>query len=443
MAPPSLPTGGDVLILNGLPANFTIGCDSVSFSAQKPFPGFREIPPGAHLIWVSPSELTSSRSGYWIFTPERKDGEELQVYVKQWDKANEILTVPSEAEQQLQKQRLGQIYNSLVPYRFFISSSGASPIPSNPAPAGRPPPPLDNATLWSQLTSAIDAGLLARVAGATAGRDLPVSTMDRVEGRAASAEEAALYAGSGASELRFSFPSGSPLVSAAATGEARTRQALDATGFVLETLARRDDDDDDDGAGLEGELALAFLTGAHLGNHACLDQWWFAATRVALRSYGLAAARPALAARLLRALRAQLAYCERRLAGGLDALLDAMPAGAPTALRRALAAYGARLAEEEGAAAEPRAAFAELAAWARGARGWDLRDGGAGARRALRFGGATLDDGEVLQGADPRDVDDGEDDRGEFAPAVVELDERGREVGLVSWADDGSDGGRQ
>ncbi|KAI0381031.1 hypothetical protein F5Y04DRAFT_90203 [Hypomontagnella monticulosa] len=419
----AFPTGGDVLILDDLPADFTVGCDAMSFSTKEPFPGFRDIPPGAHLIWVAPSALTSSRSAYWIITPERKEGEPSEVYVKQWDNFNEILNDPaSQAEERFQKEKLEQIFHSLSPYQLRTTSGVLLPPPTQES--DHLPSFLRNDTIWSQLTSAINADLLNRITGKTQ-RSWQVTTQDSVAGQVTMAEEARLYA-RGKSQLRFLFPIDAPLISATASGEERTRQALDPTTFVLSVLenstaTQRPED-------LVGELSFAFLTGMHLGNYACLEQWWFYATKLIFRSFSLAVVRPDLTHRLLRTFHAQLVFNDRFLEGDV---LEMMPSHARV-LQKALVTYKARLDEQLlalGDRISPAqhavgAAFSDLEAWL-WRLGWDLRG------EYVRAGNLMLEDGEVVQ-AELSDFED-EDERGEFAPVVVQLDGGGRETGLVSW----------
>lgn len=399
----------------------------MSFSTKKPFPGFRDIPPGAHLIWVAPSELTSSRSAYWIVTPERREGEPAEVYVKQWDKFNEVLNDPaSQAEERFQKEKLEQIFNSLAPYRLEAATSGVLLVPPSQE-ANHLPSFLRNETIWSQLTSAIHADLLDRITGKTQ-RSWQVTTQDSVAGETTMAEEARLYT-SGKSQLRFLFPINAPLISPTAEGEERTRQALDPTNFVLSTLenaadAGRQPDD------LVGELSFAFLTGMHLGNYSCLEQWWFYVNKLIFRSYGLATSRPELAQRLIRTFHAQLVFNDRFLEGDV---LEMMPANARL-LQRTLVTYKARLDEQLlalGDRISPAqhavgAAFADLEAWL-WRLGWDLRG------EYVRSGNLMLEDGEIVQ-AELSDFED-EDERGEFAPVVVELDGGGREAGLCRGID--------
>lgn len=63
--PPKYPDGGDVFLVLDLSPNFTVGHDAVAMTAGgDTFVGFRDIPPGAHLLWVSEPEAIS-RCGYW------------------------------------------------------------------------------------------------------------------------------------------------------------------------------------------------------------------------------------------------------------------------------------------------------------------------------------------------------------------------------------------
>ncbi|KAI2626487.1 hypothetical protein GGR54DRAFT_653332 [Hypoxylon sp. NC1633] len=492
------PTGGDILILDDLPAHFTVGCDTLSFTTKKPFPGFRDIPPGAHLIWVAPSEETSSRSAYWLCTPHRRARDPADVHVKQWDSFNEVLGDPaSHAEERFQKERLHQIHSSLAPYHLRAAAAAATSGRARDRDAERLPAFLSTETIWAELTSAIDARLLDRITGKPQPqqqqqkqkqkqRSWQVMTTDRVAGDATLAEEAALYATSTRNPpLCFTFPMNAPLISATASGAARTRQALDPSSYVLETLSSSSsssgpdpDSDSDPNLGediLVGELAFAFLTGALLGNAACLEQWFFYATRVVFGCYNVATTtRPDLARRLIRLFHAQLVFDTRFLSSQSSSssdfaassasfessgssVLDLMPSHAAR-LRRALVTYKARLDEallapltppspspspsksnsndDDASALEKEqqqqqqaavgAAFADLEAWL-WRRGWDLR----GSASYVRAGGLMLEDGEVVQ-AEMEDFAD-EDERGEFAPVVVRLDEGGREAGLVSW----------
>ncbi|KAI1331135.1 A1 cistron-splicing factor, partial [Xylariaceae sp. FL0255] len=420
---------GDVFVLDDLPPNFTIGCDITALNSAKPFLGFRDIPAGAHLIWVAPSESTSSRSGFWIFTPEVNGSTVGIVYVKQWDKFNEVLTdTASQAEERFQKERLEQMYGTLAPYG--LKTGTPEPPHSHAITEGSESPPalVDNDSIWYQLTFAIRPEVLSRIT-TQANNSWSVATRDLVAGGIGLAEEARLYTAGSTKSLKFIFPIDAYLVNPSAAGAERTRQALDPTGWIIDKLEASEIGQSYTPSDLVGEFQFAFLTGMHLGNFSCLEQWWFLATRLVFRAYGLAIERPQLARQLIQTFHAQLLYNERHLDGG--SVLEMMPEYAKK-LQRALVTYKARLDESlltlgEACAPDQHAVgvvFSSLEAWL-WRLSWDLRG------EYVRKGNVMLEDGEIVQ-AELSDFED-EDERGEFAPTVVEMGENGRETGLLSW----------
>lgn len=431
---------GDVLILDDLPTGFTVGCDTISFAATEHFLGFQDIPAGAHLVWIAPSETTSSRSAYWIFTPEKDPQNPGRVYVKQWDKFNEVLNDPaSHAEERFQKERLEEELGNLVPYQF----KGTNPAVPRPTLASHADSDasasVDSTTEWYQLTFAITPSLLNRLTCET--KEIwPVNTSDRVAGGTSTVEEARLYANS-TSQLTFTFGMEDLLFDTKAEGVERTQQALDPTSWIVSELRKSASESDDKGSSsrslndLVGELQFAFLTGMHLGNYACLEQWWHYTTRVIFRAYRLAVEEPQLARDLIQTVHAQLVYNDRNLEGSI---LDTAPnggsgggGGGAKKLQKALTVYKSRLNEQllalgEGCTSAQQAvgaAFASLEGflwtW-----DWDLRG------EYLRSGTVMLEDGEVVQ-AELSDFED-EDERGDFAAVVVDVDESGRPRDFVS-----------
>ncbi|KAI0879706.1 A1 cistron-splicing factor [Hypoxylon argillaceum] len=410
-------SSGDAFILDELPAGFTVGCDTTSFNSTQPFPGFRDIPPGVHLIWVAPSESTSSRSGYWICTPEHDDTQPGHIYVKQWDKFNEVLRDPSSrVGEPLQNESLAQRLAHLSPYHLREASTESSHKLALSQGDEEPPDLLGDQNIWYQLTSAIRPDLLSRITGQTQ-NIWHVTTSDSVAGEAILAEEARLYA-SETSHLQFTFPMDVRPIHPEARGEDRTRQALDPTGWIISKLEsptgdRRPED-------LTGEFQFVFLVGMHLGNFSCLEQWFFLATQLIFRSFSLATDRPQQARDLIQTFHAQLLYNDRYLQGDV---FDLMPEHARK-LRLALTTYKAHVDEKLLALGDlctpdqqsVSMAFSSLESWLR-QFGWDLRG------EYVRSGNVMLEDGEVVQ-AELSDFED-EDERGEFAPTVVEL-ENGR-----------------
>ncbi|GAP89312.1 putative AAR2 protein [Rosellinia necatrix] len=418
------PSHGDVFVLDDLPANFTVGCDGTSFNSALPFTGFRDIPFGAHLIWVAPSESASSRSGYWICTPERDDAQPGHVYVKNWDKFNEVLCDPADkVEMRFQTEILERKLPSLSPYRLRAANAESSHNLVLSQDDGDHPDLLGDENIWYQLTSAIRPELLSRITGQTQ-NTWHVTTTDSVVGDTGLTKEARLYA-SETPRLRFIFPMNARLINPQAMGQERTRQALDPTGWVLDKLESpnghyRPGD-------LTGEFQFTFLVGMHLGNFSCLEQWFFLATQLIFRSYNLTVDRPQQARSLIQTFHAQLLYNDRYLQGDV---FELMPEFAHK-LRLALTTYKIRLDEKLSVLGDQctpdhhavNLTFSSLESWLL-RYGWDLTG------EYIRSGNVMLEDGEMVQ-AELSDFED-EDERGEFAPTVVEI-ENGRESGLLSW----------
>ncbi|POS78157.1 hypothetical protein DHEL01_v203464 [Diaporthe helianthi] len=439
--PPAL--DGDVFLVLDLPPDSTVGCDARAINTgTSGFKGIRDIPPGPHFVWVSePNAL--SRCGYWFVA----HGDKGRVRVKQWDKYNEVLAEPaSQFELRDHRDNVASLHPQLVSFRH--GGGGGD----------------ETQELWGQLTLGIGEGLLARVTRRTDASEWLVATSDTAQGESGFPQTTQLYkAVVGPRELQFLFPEGDvDLAAAAAAVERRDRQA-ERTTIMIDG-----DDADADPAGppdtsseilrlvdtpgtgvtqadVLGELQLTFLTGLHLTNLSCVDQWWHLVLKVALRAHRLALLRPRLAADLLRTLHAQLVYDEKYISGGGagdgdprdhqgTSILDMVP-GNKRKLRRALALYRRRLDEllldlPRGQATAGEAlvgkAFGELEAWF-WKFGWDLRTGGGddrgeGKKQPIRSSG----------GITGSDYDDDYDDD-DYKPVIVDLDADGREVGLVSF----------
>lgn len=442
---------GDIFVILDLPPNSTVGCDARAINTgASGFKGIRDIPPGPHFIWVSePSAL--SRCGYWFVAPQDRG----RVRVKQWDKYNEVLAEPaSKFELRDHTDNVASLYPQLVSFRH-----GGDPAAAAAAGSGSDD---ETAQLWSQLTSGISEGLLARVTGRRDASEWLVATSDTAQGESGFPQTTTqLYkAVVGPRELQFLFPEGDVDLTAAAAAvglqqnddQANTSQDADANpdtsagpGGPPDTSAEilRLVDTPGTGASEEdvtGELQLTFLTGLHLSNLSCVDQWWHLVLKVVLRAHRLALLRPRLAAALLRTLHAQVVYDEGYIAGGAaddardqgTSILDIVP-GNRRKLRRALALYRRRLDEllldlpggqataEQGAVGK---AFGELEAWF-WKFGWDLRTG-VGAEEKTGISGQGDNFGRTQD-------DDDDDDDDDYKPVIVDLDADGREVGLVSF----------
>ncbi|KAL6850662.1 hypothetical protein ACO1O0_007786 [Amphichorda felina] len=407
--------GGDVVLVLDLPEVFNIGYDCISFTA-KHFGGLRDIPPGAHFIWVAHPNAGSTRCGAWIASTTQN-----QVHVLQWDRFNEVLGEPTRSEARIQADNVSAIHSKLVPY--------ADPTAVNEVPRGHihGPTAAGNERIWNQLSGCVTAKVLNRITGQHHG-DWFTHTGDRVKGTTLMAAEVELDKRITnpflhGRELDFTFSQLSKTYSTNATGAERTLEATDSTTYILsllDDLAKGLTEDD-----LVGEFQLAYLVGTHLGNDACMQQWWYTLLKIILRAYTLPTLRPSLAATLFRTIAAQLSHNLHYLE---SSVLDYSDAQARD-LRLALTVYKRRLDDLPEDPMRVSLAFAHIEAVVAGPPlDWDLHE-----ENYVRRGMVMTEDGEEVE-VEMTELA-AEDERGEWAPEVVELDDTGKEKGLVSWTD--------
>ncbi|KAM5353918.1 hypothetical protein ACJ41O_000568 [Fusarium nematophilum] len=412
--------GGDVVLILDLPEVFTVGFDSVSFTA-KHFGGVRDLPPGPHFFWVAHPGGLSSRCGFWIMATGVD-----AVHVMQWDKFNEVLGDSARAEARIQADNLDAIHSKLVPYHDPSAVNAATGELSQAASD-------NNLRIWNQLTGKITKDVLNRVTGQHFD-NWTVHTGDRVRGSILMTAEMELDKSITnpllqARELNFTFGQRSKTYTTDNTGADRTLEATDATTYILSLVDAADSDLNSDD--VVGEFQFSYVVGMHLGNDSCIQQWWHMLLKLFLRAYLLPARRPHLASAFIRSLTAQLSYSSSWLDGSVLDYADSQTRD----LRLALTVYKRRLDElllglgdhATPAQLDVGTAFAGLEATVTAELDWDLRGD------YLRRGNVMMEDGEQVE----LEVADlaAEDERGEWAPEVVDLDESGRQRDLVSWND--------
>ncbi|CAF3511683.1 hypothetical protein FGSG_04135 [Fusarium graminearum PH-1] len=412
--------GGDVVLILNLPEVFTVGYDSISFTA-KHFGGVRDIPPGAHFFWVAHPGGMSTRCGFWVVANNTN-----AVHVMQWDRFNEVLGDSARAEARIQANNLEAIHSKLVPYQDPTAVNAARGDLTQAA-------SQRNFNMWEQLAGKVNENLLNRVTGQSYD-NWTVHTGDRVKGSVLMAAEMELDNSLSnpmlmARELNFAFSQRTKTYSTDNTGADRTLEATDATPYILSLVdAPHNAITSDD---VVSEFQFTFVVGVHLGNDSCIQQWWHMLLKIFLRAHLLPARRPSLAAAFIHTLTAQLTYSASWLEGSI---LDSAESQTQD-LRLALTVYKRRLEElmqglGNQATSEQLSvgtAFAGLEAVAAGMLDWDLRGD------YLRRGNVMMEDGEEVELEDADMA--AEDERGEWAPEIVDLDESGRQRDLVSWND--------
>ena len=425
------PLGGDVALVLDLPAKFTVGVDEAAFSA-KTFQGVRNISSGAHFLWVSETEASSMRSGVWFLSnPETKE----HIHVVQWDRYNGVLNEPLQTEARIQRASVGTMFAELPPLGALIEQMQAATAPVKGLPLGA----KNGVVRWDKLTSCVSESVLTRVTGCPTS-PWQFHTTDRVRGSSILPAEIELekhVSVVAVSELNFHFSQTDKTYNVSSVGAARTEAAVDATQYIQQAIEGKKLPSGNRASSpssgpvspedLVGELQLVFLLGMHLGNESCVHQWWHAILTIFLRAPNLAVRLPNLCLGLIETLTAQLAYDASRL----DGSVFEFGADYAETLRLSLIVYKRRLhdllphAGEDERETSILKAFARLEALVVSALGWDLSG------EYVRRGKMSLEDGEEVE-VELAELE-AEDERGEYAPAVVDLDGEGRQKDLVSW----------
>ena len=478
---------GDIFRTMHLPSNLIIGLDTIAMTTSKSLTGFRDIPPGAHFLWLQQPDGIS-RCGYWFIT-ERQG----TVRIKKWDRFHEVLAEPTAQEVRDIEASIATTYFSLQPYNIYEQQEQQKSRNTETIfnPSLVPQWARTRTLLWHTLTWAISTPFLECITGKKGVKEYLVDSTDCAkETTKDSFHQEPLFSArkplfnSTSSEFSFSFTQDLrdlQLLDAAGSADMKASVA-DTTPRLLAALNNNKSTTRD----ILAELQFTLITGTQLSNSACLDQWWSLVLKIILRAHSLAVSHPLFARDLILTLHAQLYFTEnyvgeasqardqqdgknkkdegatesgsgKQNGPNADRLLYQYRPANRLRLRHALAEYKRQLRvqgvilesnldpgnratiiqqqEEERAALAH--AWEELESWLWRC-GWDLlRVEGEMAAEIKEMGefdkGKWVDEskGEATRQWPGDSEDEDEDDM----PVVVELDENGREVGLVSFRD--------
>ncbi|TVY49881.1 hypothetical protein LOCC1_G000170 [Lachnellula occidentalis] len=418
---------GDVFICRGIPRGSILGYDSQLLTVRAPdqFEGIKDIPAGVHLIWGG-SSLTSLRNGFWFISSKRASDEYGEIHVRRWDSQNEVLQEEvTKAEVRIQKSELPEFLHKMLPYNATASAPLAqanSTVSTTPTTATKDP------NIWPQMTSCIKGALLSKVTGQQWNHWQVSSFHDykRKGHSSKSSRDADITIDNYRDEvLNFVFPKDTRTFSDESRGRQRTQQAMDSSSYVEDIINDKCTYQDSDE--IIGEVQFCYLTGMVLGNIACMEQWAHV-VKIVFHAYYLSLEMPVFFTKFIQAVHSQFRYDHEYLDGSIldhDSNLTHDLRVAlivfKSRLNEQLLAQGKDLSREQSALAK---AFEEFEEWL-WKWDWDLRG------NYVRSGQIQLEDGEFVD-AEVEDFQE-EDERGEWAPAVVDLDENGRERGLIRF----------
>ncbi|KAK3313751.1 AAR2 protein-domain-containing protein [Apodospora peruviana] len=459
---------GDVFLLLGLPANIQVGHDIVAFrTVKKGDDGFRDIPQGPHFLWVdaetepqSGASRLPGRCGYWYFTESNPE-----IRLKQWDKYNEVLgEVASKTEVVERKANIETIYPTLRSFDLREGEANSARLSASPgvntaspkpgAPQYGPPPsrPIEAILVWRELTWAISDTFLQRVTNKTCSNEWLVDSSDSVKREHQFPyHRATAHQTSITSEFSFLFEDDLAdlyILDKMLTKEDAGDTSARVTALLGNPTANITEND------IVAEMQFTYIMATDLRNAACLTQWLDFVLKIMLRSWTLVRSHPVLCRNLIHSLHAQLSHSASYgvhdgLKGSKELDIASEPPRRPDLpnnkllfnyvpqfgrkLRRALTVYKHRLDEmlslELGKCATPDQKAVGNAL--RNLEGflwqfkWDL-----GLTTGRDEEKEEQEEDKADGGGAAVDVD-GEDD--DYLPLIVDVDENGREAGLVSF----------
>jgi A1 cistron-splicing factor AAR2 len=389
-----------VLLLN-LPPKALAGIDLLSFTTSPRFHGVKNVPPGLHFVFAASDTTLSVRHGAWFYVSPGTGSP--QVFVKKWDeKTEDLVAEKSQTEVLRWRANLGSIWkDGLTPYRQTVQEgdSGAEDGWS------------EESSGWQNLTSRVTPTLLSRICGLNpdhwnlTSASSATQDLDQIPGLELS--NSTIHP---EKELRFLPIDLKKTWRDGAMGRERTEAAQDRSWFLGDLVNNHCQAADTRGREFEilGELQFAFLMVLTLNNNSCLEQWK-RLLHLLFTCKQAAKDRSGFYLELLHILRNQLAHC-----GDIEGGLFDMSEADGGFLKPLFSRFRRSLDEFDGKwKSDLVDELEDLQEFVQKEFGWQLDDS------YLKRGMLELEDGERVElevnGADA------DDERGDYAPVVVEL----------------------
>ena len=393
-----------IILLPNLPKASFCGIDLISFTTSERFRGVKNVPPGWHFLFVSPSSSILERHGVWVYAGGAGSSQALSarssgtpLIILNWSATDEELVPEHDATKVLWwRANLGSVWREgLTPYRQSVAAAKDEGAEEDEL--------MEEKNHWSSLTDYISTDRLARFTGTTKYAAHNIFTLSSASCSTAEDEEIPglddRNIGEEASlsflsiDLKRTWREG-------AVGRERTDGAKDRS-WALENLPGSLDD-------VLAETQFTFLMALTLANFSCLLQWR-KVVELVLTCKKAVEEQLGFFARFLRLLGIQLEHCDDVEGGGLFEIREEGGRMLKELLRR-FRKVVEEVAEGKG---EVKEGFEELEGVVKKTFGWELSDD------FVKRGKLQLEDGEevemVMNGQDE------EDEMGEYAPVVVDL----------------------
>lgn len=367
IAPPHTTT----LIITALPAKSHVGIDTASFTTTPTFTGIKLVPAGLHVLWVSPFPSLTLRSAHWIHTTTG-------TLSFRYDASSESL-LPSPSENPTITPEAWS--HALTAYRQ------RDPRTSEESESAAP---------WQHLISHVTPSVLSYLFGPSWALETTTQSLDSSGDDAAESALLDKLAPSGPEakikytpiDLKVTWPP-------TAVGRERTYMARDRSWALGQALGTNPD--------LLGELEAAFVGAYFVGNYVSATQWGRICGLFLTCREAAVGGREPLFVEFLGSLRRML-----EVAGEDGGVL----AEAVDGVKKGLKGFGRMLREEDGGR-EVRKEWEVLVGWAERRLEWvlDTRD-------TVRKGTVMTEEGDIVE-VEEEGLEE-EEERGEYAPAIVE-----------------------
>lgn len=379
------------ILLIGLPPGILCGIDLLSFTTTTQFSGIKDIPPGWHFIFTSETKSLSIRDGFWFHIPTAARTSPPLIVRKKDPATGSLRPVLDPESYRPELPRLWEKH--LSPYRQSANVEAKAELGDW---AGL----TEHVALWGLLHLTQNEELEITSASCAKGdRDEIPGLSAEVVGQ----EEREL--GVLGINLKQTWREG-------AVGRERTEAAIDRSWALNDVVKRWESADETKheawGDVVLGQMEICFLMVLTVANYSCLEEWKRCVALV-LTCKRVVRERKEWFAGFLLLLRRQMERCED-VEGGLFDMSDG------TYLKRLLNGFKMTLGHVFGNSEgeDIKMEMQNLEGFLNREYGWELGDG------FLRSGMLELEDGERVE-MDLEEME-GEDERGEYAPVVVDLD---------------------
>lgn len=414
----------------------------MAFTSAPNFHGIKELPPGVHILYTGTTDSFSLRTGEWFTVPGSNEGEQtgsgVDVRLRHWDKSTELLALVDESKDEgrqhamQQRANLSRIWaaGGLLSYKSRTNKKDDQEETTDTTLAHGG---------WNSLSGYITASVLERIlgcaeldsegrprwtisSGSSAARDsdkipgLPSQGDTELRGKLVEDEKELRFL---PVDLKNTWPPG-------AVGRERTEAARDrswALGNICEWATNNsratgriisEDSLSEGEMQILGELQITFLTALTLINFSCQEQW-MRLLQLIFTCQKAVEERQSFFIEVLRLLKLQLAHNDD-VEGGL---LEMDGDDGNTVVKKILMKFRRIIYDDLTAdISAVKAEFIKLEKWANEEYGWELAK-----ESTVRRGMVELEDGEQVEleinGAEE------EDETGDYAPVIVDLEEAG------------------